>query len=95
MMSLNRGNRTQTKDRQMAEFTSTGFRLDDGQIEVVDPFVAKCLRERTFAERLEMVFDANRTMRALIAGRVKSDHPDWTGEQIQAEVARRFLHGSA
>ena len=74
--------------------TSTGFRLDDGQIEVVDPFVAKCLRERTFAERMEMVFEANRTMRLLIAGRLKTDHPEWNDEQIQAEVARRMLHGA-
>lgn len=77
----------------MAEFTSTGFRLDDGQIEVVDPLVADCLRQKTFAERVEMVFEANRTMRALIAARVKYDRPDWSDEQIQAEVARRFLHG--
>ena len=74
--------------------TSTGFRLDDGQIEVVDPFVAECLRQRTFAERMEMVFEANRTMRLLIAGRLKTDHPDWTDQQIQAEVARRMLHGA-
>ena len=74
--------------------TRTGFRLDEGQIEVVDPFVAKCLRERTFAERLEMVFEANRTMRLLIAGRLKTDHPEWSDEQIQAEVARRMLHGA-
>ena len=74
--------------------TSTGFRLDDGQIEVVDPFVAECLRRRTFAERMEMVFEANRTMRLLIAGRLNTDHPDWTDEQIQAEVARRMLHGT-
>lgn len=74
--------------------TTTGFRLDDGQIEVVDSFVAKCLRQRTFAERMEMVFEANRTMRLLIAGRLKTDHPDWSDEQIQAEVARRMLHGA-
>lgn len=76
-----------------ASATSTGFRLDDGQIEVVDPFVAECLRKKSFAERVEMVFEANRTMRALIAARVKHDRPDWSDEQIQAEVARRFLHG--
>ncbi len=74
--------------------TSTGFRLDDGQIEVVDPFVAECLRKKTFAERMEMVFEANRTMRLLIAGRLKTEHPDWSDEQIQAEVARRMLHGA-
>lgn len=79
----------------MAEFTSTGFRLDDGQIEVVDPFVADCLRKKTFSERMEMVFEANRTMRLLIAGRLKTDHPEWSDEQIQAEVARRMLHGAS
>lgn len=77
-----------------AATTSTGFRLDDGQIEVVDPFVAECLRKKTFAERMEMVFEANRTMRLLIAGRLSADHPDWSNEQIQAEVARRMLHGA-
>ena len=77
----------------MAKLTSTGFRLDDGQIEVVDPFVAECLRQRTFAERMEMVFEINRNMRLRIAGRVKSLQPDWSDEQIQTEVARRWLHG--
>ena len=75
--------------------TSTGFRLDDGQIEIVDPIVAKCLREKTFAERLEMVFDANRTMRLLIAGGVRTRNPDWSDEQIQQEVVRRILHAIA
>ena len=79
----------------MAKLTSTGFRLDDGQIEVVDPFVAKCLREKTFSERLEMVFDANRTMRLLIAGGVRTRNPDWSDEQIQQEVVRRILHATA
>lgn len=77
----------------MQPTTSTGFRLDDGQIEVVDPFVAECLRKKTFAERMEMVFEINRNMRLLIAERVKTVHSDWTDVQIQAEVARRWLHG--
>ncbi len=75
--------------------TTTGFRLDDGQIEVVEPFVAKCLQRRTFAGRLELVFDANRTMQMLIAARVKMEHPDWSTEQIQAEVSRRVVYGNA
>ncbi|MCX7423131.1 MAG: hypothetical protein NT013_26840 [Planctomycetia bacterium] len=74
--------------------TTTGFRLDDGQIEVVDPFVAKCLRERTIAERVAMVFDANRTMRGLIEARLRMDRPSWSDQQIAAEIARRMLHGT-
>ena len=73
--------------------TTTGFRLDDGQIEVVDPFVAKCLRERTIAERVAMV-DANRTMRGLIEARLRMDRPSWSDQQIAAEIARRMLHGT-
>lgn len=46
------------------------------------------------AERVEMIFAANRTMRLLIAGRVKTDHPDWGEVQIQAEVARRMLEAA-
>ncbi len=72
--------------------TTTGFRLDDGQIEVVDPFVAKCLRERTIAERVAMVFDANRTMRGLIEARVRMNQPGWSDHQVAAEIARRMLH---
>lgn len=74
--------------------TTTGFRLDDGQIEVVDPFVAKCLRERTIAERVAMVFDANRTMRGLIEARVRMNQPDWSDQEVAAEIARRMLHGT-
>jgi len=70
------------------------WRLDPGQIEVVDDQVAAALKRKTPAERLAMVFEANRTMRALIAGHLHSTHPEWDEDQVQAEVARRMLHGS-
>ena len=73
--------------------TSTGFRLDDGQIEVVDPFVAECQRKKTFFERMEKFFEANRTMRLRIAEHLRTRHTDWSEGQIQTEVARRWLHG--
>lgn len=76
----------------MANTTSTGWRLDDGQIEVVDVLVADILRKKTPMERVAMIFDANQTMRRLIAGRLSTDHPDWSDEKISAEVARRMLH---
>ena len=79
----------------MAATTVTGWRLDDGQIEVVDPAVALILRQKSPTERVALIFDANRTMRQLIAGRLRTDHPDWSDEQVSAEVARRMLHGSS
>ena len=49
------------------------------------------MRKKTPAERVEMVFAANRTVRLVIEGRLRTDHPDWDDEQIRAEVARRML----
>jgi len=83
----------QEEHQPMAATTSTGWRLDDGQIEVVDPLIADVLREKSPTERAAMIFDANRTVRRLIAGQLRTDHPDWSDEEISAEVARRMLHG--
>jgi putative heme degradation protein len=70
------------------------FRLDDGQIEVVDDMVAQILRTKTPAERVEMIFDCNRTMRQIVTGGVRHRHPDWQTAQVVSEVARRMSHGS-
>ncbi len=66
----------------------------DRQIEVVDDRVAEILRRKSPAERVEIIFDLNRTMRVMIAGHLRSRHPGWTEEQVQAEVARRMTRGT-
>jgi len=70
------------------------WRLDMGQIEVVDDAVAEVLRRLTPAERVMRALDANRLVRLRIAGHLQTIHPDWDERQIQAEVARRMLLGS-
>ncbi len=70
------------------------WRLDPGQIEVVDDAVAALLREKTAAQRIEMTAAAHRTARALLTGQVRSQHPEWTDEQVQREVARRLTRGT-
>ncbi len=70
------------------------YRLDDGQIEVVDDAVAEILRRKTPAERVAMVFACNRTMRLLIKGHLHTRHSDWDDERISKEVARRMSHGT-
>jgi len=67
------------------------WRLDPGQIEVVDDAVAEVLRRKTPAERIAMIFDANDTMRLIIAGGLQTQHPEWSDDEIAAEVARRML----
>ena len=70
------------------------WRLDKGQIEVVDDAVAEALRGKTLTERVALVFEANRTMRRVIEGGLRTQHPDWDDARISAEVARRMLGGS-
>ena len=64
------------------------------QIEVVDDDVAEILRRKTFAERVAMISGAHRTMRLIIEGSIRTDHPDWDSEQVRAAVARRMTRGA-
>ena len=70
------------------------WRLDPGQIEVVDDAVAEVLRRMTPARRVQAALEANVFVRLAIAGHLATVHPDWTEAQVQAEVARRMLRGS-
>jgi hypothetical protein len=70
------------------------WRLDNGQIEVVDWAVAEVLRSKTITQRVAMILDANRTMRKLIEGPLRARHPEWTDQQIRQEIARRMLRGA-
>jgi hypothetical protein len=68
--------------------------LDPRKIELLDDAMVAVLRTKTPAERLAMAFDCNRTARLIIAGHLRTLHPDWTEPQIQAGVAGRMLDGA-
>ena len=70
------------------------WRLDDGQIEVVDDAVAQVLRRKTPAERVALISALDRTMRLLIEGHLRTRHPDWDDARIAAEVVRRMTRGA-
>jgi hypothetical protein len=63
-------------------------------IEVIDDELAAVLRAKSPAERVEMIAAANRTARALAAGGVRAQHPDWNAEQVHQEVVRRVCGGA-
>jgi hypothetical protein len=68
---------------------------DFSRIELPDERVIAILRNKSTIERFRLANEANKTARALIAGRLKTDHPHWTKEQVTAEVARRMLDRTA
>lgn len=77
----------------MSQAAKIKWRLDDGQIEVVDDRVAEILRGKTLTERVQMVLNCDRLVRARIAGQIMTDHPDWTESEVRAAVAGRISGG--
>lgn len=76
-------------------WTPMKWRLDAGQIEVVDDVVAEILRTKSTAERVSIGMELNRVARLRIKAHLRTIHPDWEDDAIQAEIARRMLLGSA
>lgn len=70
-------------------------RLDPARIEVLDEAMAAVLRHKAPWERVAMIGQANRTMRALIEGHLRTWHPQWSDEQIKREIGRRLLRGTS
>lgn len=70
-------------------------KLEARHIEVMDERVAAIYRAMPTWQKGEIIADAHDTMRALLEGRLLTEHPDWTQEQINAEIARRLLGDAA
>ncbi len=56
---------------------------------------AEALRAMTLGERLERAMALHKLGRELAEWGVSSQHPDWTDEQVHAEVLERMLGGAA
>ena len=49
------------------------------------------LQSMTGAEKVALSCAANTACRQMHTERLRCEHPDWTDQQIQAEIARLFL----
>ena len=63
-------------------------------IEVVDDQMAEIYRSKSPMERLAIAHGMWRSARRMIDNVVRDQHPDWTDDQIQRDVARRISHGA-
>jgi len=68
--------------------------IHSSQIEAPEESVVEVLRRMTPGERLAV---ANRmwvSARTAVDKIVRSEHPQWSEQQLQQEIARRMLHGA-
>jgi hypothetical protein len=60
-------------------------------IELLDDKLVEIYRTWTPARSLKAAADLTRDMRRLLKNQLASLHPDWSPEEVDREVARRFL----
>ena len=61
------------------------------RIDVVDDETVAKQRSMTVAERIQLIGDLNRQARVRAAARLKVEHPEWSDQQVLAEIARLML----
>ena len=69
-------------------------RLDPRQVEVLDEAMAEILRQKQPQERLRIGFNLWISAQKMLTSHIRHTHPDWDEKAVQAEVARRLLHGA-
>ncbi len=70
------------------------MRPDRRNLESLEDAMAAVYRGKTPRERLRIAFDLWTSTRNLLEGILRSQHPDWDNQKVQAEVARRMSHGA-
>lgn len=63
-------------------------------MEVVDDAMADILRQKTEVERLRIAGRMWKSARVILRGAIQTEHPDWTEEQVNHEIAQRISHGA-
>jgi hypothetical protein len=64
------------------------------RFEIMDDCMVPVLQAKTPAERLAIGHGMWRYARNMLLAVIRGQHPDWTDEQVQREMARRISHGA-
>lgn len=62
--------------------------------EMIDDQMAEVLRRKSDAQRLRSVDAFWNSARAILKAAIRTEHPDWSLERVQIEVARRISNGA-
>lgn len=69
-------------------------RYDIHRIEVIDDLTVEAMRRLGGSARIRMASELSEDARALMAGRVRSENPALSAQEISREVARRLLNAA-
>ena len=75
------------------EMTSTSLK-EPIVVEFMDRQMIEILRSKTTTEKIAMLGAAHRTAKKLVACGIRGMHPEWSDEEVQAELPRRMFRGT-
>lgn len=64
------------------------------RFEAVDDETARVLRSMTGAERLRMASGMYASARRMLLCHLRTEHPDWTDDEVEREAIHRLSHGA-
>ncbi len=64
-------------------------------VETMDDAMADVLRQKSEVERLRIAARMWKSARVILRGAIRTEHPDWSVDQVNCEIARRISHGVA
>lgn len=59
----------------------------------MDDAMADVLRQTSPVERLQITARMWQSARVMLRGAIRTEHPDWSEQQVNHEIARRISHG--
>ena len=62
-------------------------------MEVMDDAMSKVLQQKTEVERLRIAGRMWKSARVILRGAIRTEHPDWSVDQVNREIAQRISHG--
>ena len=68
--------------------------LDLRRLDIIDAEVARVLRAKTGMERLRLAHEAWELARERLTAFLSAQHPDWEGEEVRRQVAKRLSRES-
>lgn len=79
------------QDTRVGTYTDRRGNVREVRMELPDPAIVRALRKMTPEQRIESGLRHSVFLRRQARAFLESLHPDWTVEQVNAELARRFL----
>lgn len=79
------------QDTRIGTYTDRRGNVREVRVELPDPAIVRALRKMTPEQRIESGLQHSVFLRRQARAFLESLHPDWTVEQVNAELARRFL----